>query len=349
MRALLVAGALLLATTAGALSQAQRFDRMMADDLYSAYAAHGPVVLEEAFPNLQRFEAFRKDFRDRVLTSWEALERDRSRAMFMLDVALATDPRHFLYWSDFLLQGQVYLRGRSDPPGANRYMDAFELLWNKTALAYLEGRRQPELVEQLATSLSRRVVPSAVPVADGPPVLVDPWILFTMGFVHEGYVLADAARFRSHADSALTTYAEAAHYDTMRADALVRSAGVLLRTDRPAEALAALDRFDEGLTDDGVMTYWARLLRAKALDALNRPDDSITAYQRALEIAPTAPSPLVGMMLVESRRGRDDAAEQLALRVRTARDPVEDPWWIYPHGDLRFYGQRLAALREMAR
>jgi Flp pilus assembly protein TadD len=83
------------------------------------------------------------------------------------------------------------------------------------------------------------------------------------------------------------------------------------------------------------------------LDALGRPDNAIAAYARALEIAPSAQSPHVGVMMVEACRNQAEAAERLAQAVRAAPDPVIDPWWIYPHGDLRFYQERIKALREM--
>jgi tetratricopeptide (TPR) repeat protein len=348
MRAVLAAGVVVAALAAGPWAEPQRFDQMKGDELYAAYLTSGPSVLANAFPSKERFEAFRNDFRDHVLTAWEkAAPREPRHAMFMLDIALATEGRHYGYWSDFLLLGQTYLRQRADPPGANQRMDAFELLWNKTALAYLEGRRQPELVEELARRLRTRIV-AALP-ADVTPALVDPWIASTMGFMHEGYVIADAERFKSRATSALESYGEALKYEATRAEAVVRSASVLLRSSRPVDALAMLDRFDESWTQDAVVIYWARLLKGKALDALDRPEESLAAYRRALQIVPSAQTPLVGMMMAESRRGRDDEVEALAVRVRTAGKPVIDPWWSYPHGDLRFYKQRLAALREMVK
>ena len=343
----LLAAVIVPACVAAALAEPQqRFNQMKADELYTAYRTGGPTVLEDAFPNVERFEAFRKDFRERVLTMWEAAEREPRRAMYMLDIALATEGKRFQYWSDFLLLGQSYLRQRPEPPGVNPRMDAFELLWNKTALAYLDGRRQPELVEELLKRLPKRIV--TTPPVDRMPALVDPWIAVATGFMHEGYVIADATRFASRIPRALESYAEAEKHETTRAEALVRAAGLEVRSGRPADALARLERFD-GATDDPVLVYWARLLRGKALDALEHSDESIAAYQDALAIAPSAQSPLVGMMMAESRRGRDDAAEALARRVRTAPDPVNDPWWIYPHGELRVFHSRLAELRDLAR
>ncbi len=224
--------------------------------------------------------------------------------------------------------------------------DAFELQWNKTMIAFVEGRRQPELVEELVRRLPRRI--AAVAPADGTPVLVDPWIELTRGFVEEGYVIADITRVETRGAAAVERYREASKHDATRAEATVRLAWVLLESKRPADALATLDTFDERWTTEGVVVYWARLIRGKVLDAIGRPDDAVVAYRTALAVAPSAQSPRIGMMMVEARRNRGDEADQLAQTVRLAPDPVADPWWIYAHGDLRFYAQRLKALREMA-
>jgi hypothetical protein len=55
---------------------------------------------------------------------------------------------------------------------------------------------------------------------------------------------------------------------------------------------------------------------------------------------------LMAMDLAQDDRG---AADRMAAEIRTAPDPVIDPWWSYAHGDLRFFTSRLTALREMSR
>jgi tetratricopeptide (TPR) repeat protein len=345
MRALLTAGALVPVFLAGLLATPQRrFDRMMAEELAAAYYASGPDVLKEAFPTVQRFEAFRKDLYG-LLNTWRKSAREPKRALFILEVALVAEGRHYLYWADVLELGHQYLRER-ELPGNNPRMDAFELLWTKTTLAFLEGRRDPVRVQWHVSFAGRNI---AAEPRTTRPAIVDPWIALTWGYAHEGFVIADAARFAKRVTRALESYGVAAKYETTRAEALVRTAGLQLRSDRPADALATLNRFDERWTQDGVLIFWARVLRGKALDALDRAEESLAAYRGALEIAPSAQSPIVGMMLVEFRRGRDDAADALSKRVRMAPDPVADPWWLYPHGELRVFKDRLAALREMAK
>jgi tetratricopeptide (TPR) repeat protein len=320
-------------------------DKMMGEELYAAYLASGPDILAKAFPTNQRYEEFRKDFIDSVFDRWGDTPRVFSRAMFMFDVALMAHPYGYVYWADFLQLGQTYLRKRPEPVGASPAMDAFELQWNKTAIAFLAGRRQPDLVDTLVRPLIAGRVVAAPPAR---PALVDPWIALLAGFVEEGYILEDPKQIASRGDAAVAAYEKAAAFESTRAEATVRIARLLLDSHRPSEALAALDRFDEAWTKEGVVLYWARLLRGKTLAALNRPDQATRAYESALEILPSAQSPRIGVMAIEAKRGRAAIAEAISRDVRTAPDPVNDPWWIYPHGDLRFFPVWEKTLRAMA-
>ena len=333
--------------TVGARSPSQQSpDKMMAEDLYSAYLTSGPAVLAKAFPTNQRFEEFRKNFNDQVFQKWGDLPRERSKAMFMFDVALAAFPHGYVYWADFFQLGQTYLRRRPAPVGSMPEWDAFELQWNKTALAFLAGRRNPDLVDALARPLiTGRILP--VPPADK-PALVDPWIALLGGFVEEGYIIEDPKQAGDRLSQALAAYEKATAFESTRAEASVRIARLLLDSNHPAEAVAALDRMEESWTSEGVVIYWARLIRGKALAALDRVDDAIKAYVTALETVPSAQSPRIGIMALEARQGRSDRAEAISKDVRTAADPVNDPWWIYAHGDIRFFPKWEKTLREMA-
>ena len=124
---------------------------------------------------------------------------------------------------------------------------------------------------------------------------------------------------------------------------------MLLRLARANEALARLETFEDKWTTDAVLRYWRWLVRGKALEALGRADEARAAYGEALALVPTAQSPRVALMAMDLTHGNREAADRLAAEIRTAPDPVSDPWWSYPHGDLRFLTSRLAALREMSR
>ena len=348
MRALAIAAVVAaLGVSVGAqLPAPQSPDRMMGDDLYSAYLSSGPAILSRAFPTNQRFEEFRKNFNDHVFQKWGGLARERSRAMFMFDVALAAFPSGYLYWADFFQLGQTYLRKRpaTMPIGAVPELDAFELQWNKTAIAFLAGRRTPDLVDTLARPL---IAGRIIPAPSSKPALVDPWIALLAGFVEEGYFIEDPKQV-DRVPKAISAYQQAVAFESTRAEATVRVARLLVESNRPSEAIAALDKSEDSWTSEAVVIYWSRLVRGKALAALDRTDEAIRAYVSALEIIPSAQSPRMGIMALEARRGRSAVAETISRDIRTAPDPVNDPWWMYPHGDIRFFPAREKTLREMA-
>ncbi len=346
---LLVVALAVATVSAAAASQSglrQSPDKLMAEDLYAAYQSSGPAVLAKAFPTQLRFEEFRKNFNDQVFQKWGGLPRKHSRAMFLFDVALAAFPHGYVYWADFFQLGQTYLRKRPEAIGTLPEMDAFELQWHKSVLSFLAGRRNPELVDALARPLiAGRIVP--VPPS-GKPALVDPWIALLAGFVEEGYIIEDPKRASDRVAKAIAAYEKAAAFESTRAEATVRMARLLLDSKHPLEAVAALEQMSDTWTSEGVVIYWARLIRAKALAALDRLDEANRVYVSALQLVPSAQSPRIGIMALEARRGRADVAEAISKDVRKAADPVSDPWWIYPHGDTRFFLSREKALREIA-
>jgi tetratricopeptide (TPR) repeat protein len=326
---------------------------MNGDELFAAWRTSGPSILTSAFPSAQRFEDFRKDFRKDTLGRWAKNVVEPDKAMFMLDIALVSQPR-YRYWADYIRLGRDYLAQRKDPAGALPELDAFELLWNKTAVAFASGRKEPEVVEELIDVIRRRITPSSPPPPARPnlvaaPVLVDPWIALMQGYAQEAHVLLTPSTIAGRGRAAIEAYDKAIAFDTTRAEATVRKAWLLLQAGKTGEALEALNTFQEAWTNEGVLLYWSRLLRAKALAALDRHDEAIRMYGTALELMPSAQSPRVGIMFVEFNRGRGEHAEAIARDLRTAADPVNDPWWIYPHGDLRFFPQREKALRAMVK
>jgi hypothetical protein len=343
-RTLFVVWTVCLSTAA---AQAPRPEQMLADALFPAYVAGDGSVLLEAFPNLKRFEEFRQDFRKRVLPLWERRVRQPLQAMFMLDVAVVAQQRRFSYWADFVYVGTTFLIERTSPPGANPGFDEFEIAWHKAAITLHHGRRRPDLVAAATIALDDRLAASRE--ASATPVLVDPWIELARGYAQEGFTIEDPTRLDRLGREALVHYQEAAKHAATRAEAIVRSARVLTRLGRPAEAVSMLDGFDDRWTMDGVIRYWRRLFHGDALDALGRPDDAITAFREALTVVPSAQSPRVAMMAIEARRDHGDAAEQWATAVRTAPDVVIDPWWTYAHGDFRFLRDRIQAARALSR
>jgi Flp pilus assembly protein TadD len=81
------------------------------------------------------------------------------------------------------------------------------------------------------------------------------------------------------------------------------------------------------------------------LEALDRPDEARTAYERAAAIWPGAQTPAVALASLLERQGKRADAVKAAAAARRAPSEVIDPWWQYWSGDLRFFDQYLAALR----
>lgn len=337
-----------------ALAAQRRADRMMADELFDTYRTQGPRVVSDAVASMSpRFERFRRDFETRVLPEWQRGPHEPLRAMFMLDIAIATGGRRHDYpeWENFITLGSAFLSGRSEPPGTNAAADAFEILWHQTAVAFLDGLQDPFLRDRIGVqSMAGRMAAVAAP--DGaPPLLVAPWVEVARGTSLELISIDRPEGLDVLGPEALKHYRQAAAAGSggTRAEATLRSARLLTRLKRPAEAMATLADFDDAWTSDVTYRYWQRLLRGQALEALDRPDEAVLAYEDALQIAPSAEAPRIALVAVQVKRHRQtEAAAQLAA-IEATPDPVVDPWWSYRDGDARFFHARLDALREMSR
>lgn len=326
----------------------------MADELFDAYRADGPRVVAEAVASMSpRFERFRVDFETRVFPEWQRGPHGPLQAMFMLDVAVATDGQRRSYpgWEAFVTLGSDLLSHRSEPPGTNPAADAFEILWHQTAVAFLDGLQDPFLRDRAGVQpMTGRIAAVAAP-AGAPPLLVSPWVELTRGLSLELITIDRPEGLDVLAPEALTHYRQAAAAGSggIRAEATLRAARLLTRLTRPAEAMAMLADFDDVWTTDATYRYWHRLLRGQALETLGRPDDAVVSYEEALRVMPSAEAPRIAIAALQVKRQRStEAAAQLAAMDVTP-DPVVDPWRWYRDGDARFFRARLGALREMSR
>ena len=128
-------------------------------------------------------------------------------------------------------------------------------------------------------------------------------------------------------------------------DARIHYARVLTLTDRPAEAVRALQRGDADARDP-VQQYYIHLLRGGALSALNQIAPARAAYERAAGLFPNAQSPQFGLSELASRSEDRAAATQAMQRVLERRSvDADDPWWSY----LQSPGRDSAALMAEAR
>jgi hypothetical protein len=332
--------------------------RLRAESLFQIYQAGDYDVLARTVTTAEKFDLLRADLI--VATkAWKRLPR-RIHYAFMLDLVKVGLDIQAVHWLHEFQGARGFIMNRPDRPGQNPSEDAFEILWHKTAFALLCAPRRPDFVWSNVAVLSARM--ASTPSNPGArPVLVDPWIELAQGFAEEGFSLVPLpARpeikgpvgreaLVARGPAALDHYSAALAFPSTRAEAAARKAWLLVRLNRPGEAIATLDVFDDRWTDDPVIRYWVRLFRGAALDKLGRLEEAIRAYHDALTVVPGAQSPRVALMGLELARDQRDAAYALATAVRTAPEVYNDPWWLYPYGERRFLNERLAALRAEAR
>jgi len=128
-------------------------------------------------------------------------------------------------------------------------------------------------------------------------------------------------------------------------DARIHYARVLTLTDRPTEAVRALQRADAD-AKDAVQQYYIHLLRGGALSALDQMAAARAAYERAAALFPHAQSPQFGLSELASRAQDAATATRTVQRTVEGRsDEGDDPWWSY----LQSPGRDSAALMAEAR
>jgi tetratricopeptide (TPR) repeat protein len=128
------------------------------------------------------------------------------------------------------------------------------------------------------------------------------------------------------------------------AEATVRLGSVLVSG---GERQQALDLWREVVarTDDSLVRYLAYLFQGRALSELDRKQEAIASYRRALAEKPGAQSAVVGLaVLLFLTDSRAEAA--LLIRSQFDRDEApDDPYWSYLAPGIHEWPGRLGALR----
>lgn len=282
---------------------------------------------------------------DAAIGDWSR-DRPRIHAAFLLELAFAN--------LEVFERARKFVTGRRERPGANLSEDEFEVAWHQTAIAFLQNQRRPDVLDRLAIApLMSRLTPSQAPQESAR--LTAPWFALSVAIAEEQWMDAEPWNLEVRGPSrtargrdAAQRFEEAAVFEVVRHEALVRLSQVYFQLGKPAESLAALDRLGE-VTGDRTLRYWSLLFRGRALEALDRHDEAVRAYERARSVAPDAQAPATALAALERRRGRLTEAARWAAIAREARSPSTDPWRQYATGEFRFLRQRLDRVREMAR
>lgn len=125
-------------------------------------------------------------------------------------------------------------------------------------------------------------------------------------------------------------------------EAYVRIAQMQIVARDPEAALRASERAEAATA--GEVRYLALFLSARALEALNRPEEAIRKYQAALAIVPRADSATLGLATLQFVR--DDRESALALIRQTFDQPsVLDPGRLIGYGSFMHWTRLRDALR----
>ena len=131
---------------------------------------------------------------------------------------------------------------------------------------------------------------------------------------------------------------------TVGAEALVRIGQVHLTVGDSAAALRSFDAADARVPD-GAIRYLARFLAGRALEGLQRPQDAIVQYGRALDAWPGAESAAIALAALRFVSDDRGAAVTLLQEQFAAPPRGDDPGRLASYGMFVHWPALRAALR----
>lgn len=220
--------------------------------------------------------------------------------------------------------------------------DTFERYWHFAVLTLLEGAVRPGISSAFVDRALERF-------PDEPRFILSRAIVSEQQWGRAGgrSGTGDQEKARD-VEAVLRNYEAAVIVPETAIEARIRSANLLHRIDRNAEALAQLPGAGVPI-EDPYLRYLRHLVQGSVLAALDRLDESVAAYRGALQLAPTAQAARVGLMNALLLHGNRVEAEALAQQIQADHGDDLDPWWVYSQGQYRLHPQALARIREMSR
>jgi tetratricopeptide (TPR) repeat protein len=111
---------------------------------------------------------------------------------------------------------------------------------------------------------------------------------------------------------------------------------------------AALRAFEaaQPIANETSMKYLAHFNAGRALEGLQRPDDAIRAYRRALEIVPDAESATVALTSLQFMRDEREAAVSAIDRVFNRKPVADDPGRLIGYGSFLRWNDLKAEMRK---
>jgi tetratricopeptide (TPR) repeat protein len=140
----------------------------------------------------------------------------------------------------------------------------------------------------------------------------------------------------------------ASRYESVRAEATLRRAALLVVWEQHDEALPLLAAA-ETLSSDPWLRYMAALLSGRSLEATGRSADARLAYQSAVTLQENGKAARLALASIVFATGERDEADRLVGEALSQRVGPPDPWLEFLTGDFRFLEVRRAAMREHIR
>ena len=224
--------------------------------------------------------------------------------------------------------------------------DEFEREWLVTAARMLQGTLRPAVSERFIENALKRF-------PDEPRLLLARAIVTDQRWPMSGTVgpfpqLTRTTATDEFAAALAQQYQAAAAFPATRAEALLRQGWFFHRVGREGDALLKM----EGATiepSDRALTYVRELMMGQVLLAMDRTADAISAFRRAVALAPGAQEGRVALMNALLLSGDRDQASALAQQLQSTPVTIIDPWWMYWQGEYRRYPESLERLRGMIR
>ncbi len=145
-------------------------------------------------------------------------------------------------------------------------------------------------------------------------------------------------------------FGRALEFDFNFAEPRVRLARLLEKNGKPTDALTLL-ALASPMEKTRELEYMSHLIAARANGALGQFEDGRLHLKAALQLFPTAQSPLIALSQLALEAGDMEGAVEAAsqLRLNPNRGDRDDPWWSYFQASWLDHGKLLDQLREQVR
>ncbi len=133
-------------------------------------------------------------------------------------------------------------------------------------------------------------------------------------------------------------------FESVRAEATLRQAGLVAIWGRHGEALPLLVTVD-AMTDDPWLHYMSALLLGRSLEATGRSTEAQAAFRSAVNLQANGKAARLALASMVFAAGQRDEADRLVSEALSEREGPPDPWKEFLAGDFRFLEARRAAMR----